>query len=399
MIRRSDRFDDGSEDRAVSLPQAEAKQRMGALREVLAEMTVPGELYEQLPDGKLHCYACGHECAIPEGKWGVCRVRYNDAGQLRVPHGYVGALACDPIEKKPFFHAFPSRDVVSFGMLGCDMRCGYCQNWVTSQALKDPNAISDAQQVTPDQLADLAVRYNAPVLATTYNEPLITSEWAVDVMTAAHQRGCVGAYISNGNATRRVLEYIQPWVQLYKVDLKSFQDREYRKLGGIFEHVKRTIRELHELGFWLEIVTLIVPGLNDSDAEISEMADFLVNISPDIPWHLTGFHSDYKMDDVGDTPVERLVSACEIGQRAGLRYVYAGNRPGRVGEHEHTRCPQCRSVVIERLGFHVLNNRLHEGHCPDCGQPIPGFWSNDCVIPQENMGEPRWLRRATVGQE
>lgn len=366
------------------------KAAMMSLKKVLGDLTEAAELYDKLDDGRLLCYACGHECKIPEGKTGVCRVRFNEGGRLFAPSGYVGALACDPIEKKPFYHALPGSDALSFGMLGCDLHCSYCQNWVTSQALRDPDAVSSAHVVTAEHLVDLALQHHAPVIATTYNEPLITSEWAVKVLEVAKAKGLIGAYVSNGNATERVLDYIKPYVQLYKVDLKSYRDREYRALGGQLPNVLRTIRQLHAKGFWVEIVTLVVPNLNDSDDELKAMADFLAGISPDLPWHLTAFHSDYKMSDTASTPTDRLISACEIGQAAGLRYVYAGNRPGMTGQWEHTRCPNCRGVVIQRHGFKVLANRLQSGCCPDCRSPIPGFWSHGCVIPQQGMGDPMW---------
>jgi len=356
---------------------------MPTLKKVLGEMTVEGELYERLDDGRLLCYACGHECKIPEGRPGVCRIRFNEGGRLMVPHGYVGGLACDPIEKKPFFHAFPGRDALSFGMLGCDMRCSYCQNWITSQALRDEQAIANAHPINADELVDMALRYDAPVIASTYNEPLITSEWAVDVFRRANAKGLVGAYISNGNGTRRVLEYLRPHADLYKIDLKSFRDKPYRQLGGQLPHVKRTIEQCVELGFWVEIVTLVVPGLNDDEGELREMAEFLVSISPDIPWHVTAFHADYKMDDTASTTASQLRRAAEIGADAGLRFVYAGNLPGRVDEWEDTRCPGCGTAVIERNGFVVRANHLDRGHCPTCDRAIPGFWGKDCHIPQQ----------------
>ncbi len=370
-----------------------AKARMESLRGVLGELTAEGELYETLEDGRLHCYACGHDCKIPEGRPGVCRVRYHEEGKLKVPRGYVGGLACDPIEKKPFFHAFPGHDALSFGMLGCDLHCSYCQNWVTSQALRDPSAVSNVHRLEPKELVDLAIRRGAPVVASTYNEPLITSEWAVEVMKPAVAKGLVGAYISNGNATEAVLDYLRPWVSLYKVDLKSFRDKPYRQLGGQLENVKRTIRQLHAKGFWVEIVTLVVPGLNDSKDELREMADFLVGVSPDLPWHVTAFHSDYKMPDTPATRIDQITEAAEIGEAAGLRYVYAGNRPGMTGRWEDTRCPDCGTAVIERTGFHVRGNHLVDGRCPTCERAIPGFWSTDCVVLQENMGQPHWLEQ------
>lgn len=363
ITRRTDRYEKSDDDQTP----------MQSLRVMLEEMTREGELCETLDDGRLHCYACGHDCKIPEGRSGVCRVRFNDHGKLMVPGGYVGALACDPIEKKPFFHAFPGRDALSFGMLGCDLHCGYCQNWVTSQALRDPHAVSLAQRITAEQLVDMAIRYDAPVIASTYNEPLITSEWAVEVFKVAKRKGLTCAYISNGNGTERVLEYLRPHVSLYKVDLKSFQDKRYRELGGQLPNVLRTIRQLHAMGFWVEIVTLVVPGFNDDEGELREMAEFIADISVDMPWHVTAFHTDYKMDAPG-TSARQLLRACEIGVEAGLRYVYAGNLPGALGQWEDTRCPQCGNVVVERTGFTVKAVRMRDGCCDKCGGRIAGFW-------------------------
>src|SRR5712692_8472495 len=294
---------------------------------------------------------------------------------LRVPWGYVGALQCDPIEKKPFFHAFPGTDALTFGMLGCDLHCGYCQNWVTSQALRDPGALTEPMDVTPGQLVDIAAREGASVVATSYNEPLITSEWAVEVFKEARPRGFTTAYISNGNATREVLEYIRPWTDLYKIDLKSFRDKNYRSLGGKLENIVNGIQMVHEMGFWLEIVTLIIPGFNDSDEELGDIARFLSGLSPSIPWHVTAFHKDYKMRDPDNTTPEILLRAARIGEAAGLQYIYAGNLPGRVGRYEDTRCPRCQASLIRRAGYRILEDRLTgRGTCFKCGQPIPGVW-------------------------
>ena len=262
------------------------------LQETLQGLAEPGELYERLPDGKLLCYACGHRCKIGEGREGICRVRFNRGGVLYVPKNYVGALALDPVEKKPFFHAYPGAKALSFGMLGCDYNCVFCQNWVTSQVLRDPMAMAPPEEITPKEFVALAVRSGAKIVTSTYNEPLITSEWAVDVFKEARKAGLVTSYVSNGNGTPEVLDYIRPWVDLYKVDLKSFNDKHYRELGGVLDNVLRTIRSLHEKGFWLEIVTLLIPGFNDSDEELKATADFLVSVSPFIPWHVTAFHKD-----------------------------------------------------------------------------------------------------------
>lgn len=344
------------------------------LGEQLARYTREGELYEKLPDQRVRCFACGHRCLIPPGREGICRVRFNEDGVLRVPHGYVGALQLDPVEKKPFFHALPGARALSFGMLGCDFHCGYCQNWLTSQALRDPTAVSAPQPITPAEIVRLALERGAPILTSTYNEPLITSEWAVAVFREAKQAGLVCSYVSNGNGTPEVLEYIRPWVSLYKVDLKSFRDGHYRELGGTLERVLWTVRALHQQGFWLEIVTLVIPGFNDSDAELAEIARFLVSVSPDIPWHVTAFHKDYKMTGPDDTGVGTLLRAAEIGAREGLRFVYAGNIPGAVGRWENTYCPGCGGLLIERYGYRILKNRIPDGNCPDCSRAIPGFW-------------------------
>ena len=225
-----------------------------------------------------------------------------------------------------------------------------CQNWVTSQALRDPGALTEPMDVSPQQLVDMARRQGASVVATSYNEPLITSEWAVEVFKAARPRGFTTAYISNGNATREVLEYIRPFTDLYKIDLKSFRDKNYRSLGGKLENIVNGIQMVHEMGFWLEIVTLIIPGFNDSDEELGDIASFLSGLSPSIPWHVTAFHKDYKMQDPDNTPVETLLRAARIGEAAGLHYIYAGNLPGRVGRYEDTRCPYCQATLIRRVG-------------------------------------------------
>lgn len=345
------------------------------LEQLLKDHTVEGELYEKLPDNKVRCYACGHECVIFDGKIGVCKVRFNEGGKLFVPRGYVGALQCDPIEKKPFFHALPGSDALSFGMLGCDYHCSYCQNWITSQTLRDPIAGVIPKFLTAEQLVSLAFRYGAPVVASTYNEPLITSEWAVEVFKVARSKGLKTAYISNGNATEGVLDYLRPWVDMYKVDLKGFNDKNYRKLGGKLQTVLDTIQMLHKKGFWLEIVTLTIPGFNDSDQELMDIAQFLASVSVDIPWHVTAFHQDYKMRDRDDTTAKTLVRAAEIGVKNGLRYIYAGNLPGRVGNFENTYCPNCKHLLIERYGYQILKNRLQNDSCPKCHSKIPGVWS------------------------
>ena len=349
---------------------------MATMRDIVYENVREGELYEKLDRDRVRCFACGHCCPIPDGQPGVCKVRYNRGGTLYVPWGYVGVVQCDPVEKKPFFHAYPGALAYSFGMLGCDLHCGYCQNWVTSQALRDPAAVAPPLRVTPDEMVLEASRLGAKVVVSTYNEPLITSEWAVAVFKEARAAGLLTAFVSNGNGTPQVLEYLRPWVDLYKVDLKSFDDRHYRQLGGRLEPILDTIRRLYDMEFWLEIVTLVVPGFNDAEDELKRLAEFLVSVSPDIPWHVTAFHKDYKMTNPENTSADTLVRAAEIGQRAGLRYVYAGNLPGQVGDLENTRCPDCQAILIERFGYLILGYHLTaNGCCPKCGSTIPGRWA------------------------
>ena len=349
-----------------------------SLAEVLDEMTAAGapELTEHLPADALRCFACGHRCLIKEGKRGICKVRFNEGGQLRVPVNYVGALQCDPTEKKPFFHALPGSDTLTFGMLGCDLHCAYCQNWLTSQVLRDDAAVSPPRAVTPERLVAMARAYGASMVGSSYNEPLITAEWAVEVFKKAKPEGFRTAFISNGNATPQVLDYIRPWTDCYKIDLKSMSDRNYRQLGGVVDNIIDTVKMVHERGFWEEIVTLVIPGFNDSEDELKRAADFIASVSPDIPWHVTAFHQDYKMTDNANTTAEQLIRACEIGREAGLRYVYAGNLPGRVGSWENTYCPSCDELLVERYGYLIRQMKVTPaGKCPSCGENIPGIWS------------------------
>ena len=350
---------------------------MPTLQEVLAARTreAAPELVESISGSRLRCYACGHQCPIPEGAMGVCKVRFVEGGRLRVPWGYVGGVQCDPVEKKPFFHAFPGSLAYSFGMLGCDLHCSYCQNWVTSQALRDPDAGAPPRDASPHALVQDALGQGARMLVSTYNEPLITAEWGVAIFREARAHGLVTGFVSNGNGTPRVLEYLRPHIALYKVDLKSFDDRHYRELGGRLQPILETIEWLHKAGVWVEIVTLLVPGFNDGDAELRGLTAFLARVSPLIPWHVTAFHQDYRMQDPANTTPAMLERAAEIGRDAGLRYIYAGNLPARVGELEHTHCHQCGERVIARYGYLIQEYRLTpDGRCPRCATAIPGRW-------------------------
>jgi pyruvate formate lyase activating enzyme len=350
---------------------------MASLLSILENKTAAGELYEPMDGGRIRCFACGHNCPIPDGAQGVCKVRFNRGGVLRVPFGYVSGLANDPIEKKPFFHVLPGSSALSFGMLGCDLHCSYCQNWVTSQALRDPEAGSSVYAISPQEIIRTAKKEGSRVVVSTYNEPLITAEWSVAIFKEARSAGLMTGFVSNGNATPRALDYLRPWLDMCKVDLKSFDDSRYRKLGGRLEPILNSIRRIHASGVWLEIVTLLVPGFNDLPDELTRLAEFISGVSPDIPWHVTAFHPDYRMTDPRRTSGADLLRAVEIGRRAGLQYVYAGNLPGLLEGLENTWCPQCRSLIVERRGYSIRGmNISKDGSCPSCGKDIPGRWAS-----------------------
>ncbi len=295
-----------------------------------------------------------------------------------VPFRYSAGLQNDPIEKKPFFHALPGSRAMSFGMLGCDFRCAYCQNWFTSQSLRDEASTVRAISITAGEICDMAQQEGSEVVVSTYNEPLITSEWAVEVFQEAKTRGLGTAYVSNGHGTPEVLEYLRPWIDLFKIDLKSFSEKEYRRLGGNLSAVLETIQAVHGMGIWLELVSLLIPGYNDSDEELAEMAGFIAGVSPAIPWHVTAYHPDYKMRDRERTPVDTLLRANRHGKEAGLQFVYSGNVPGQVKNTENTHCSNCQHLLVERRGFRVLSVNLKGENCPSCDVQVPGRWVNLC---------------------
>jgi pyruvate formate lyase activating enzyme len=351
---------------------------MTTLAETLDSLTVVGQFHDREDDDAVRCFACAHRCLIRPGKRGICKVRFNQDGVLRVPWGYVAALQSDPIEKKPFYHMLPASDALTFGMLGCDFHCSFCQNWLSSQALRDPAADAAGhyiRRISPEEIVALGAQAGAKIVASSYNEPLISTEWALAIFKVAIEAGLKCAYVSNGNATPEVLQSLAPYAAGFKIDLKSMQDRQYRRMGGVLQNVLDTIRLAHEMGFWVEVVTLIIPGMNDSIEELMEAGRFIASVSTDIPWHVTAFHPNYKVTQVGRTPAKTLLRAAEIGQEAGLKFVYAGNLPGRVSTYENTYCPSCNAPLIERLGYLITGYHLSdEGTCPQCGQSIPGIW-------------------------
>ncbi len=359
-----------------------------SVRDRLAGLTAKATLVRE-EGGKLRCLACGHRCLLAEGGQGVCRVRFVRGGELRAPWGYVASVAADPIEKKPFFHVLPGSTALSFGMLGCDLRCPYCQNWEISQTLRDAEADAWARPrpASPGGIVAAALEAGAKVVTSTYNEPLITAEWAAAVFAEARRAGLLTSFVSNGHATPEVLDYLRPLVDAYKVDLKGMREATYREVGGRLAVVLDALAGLVARGFWVEVVTLLVPGRNDSDEELRDAARFLGGLSPDLPWHVTAFHPDYRMGDVPGTPAASLLRAVEIGRGEGLRYVYAGNLPGGVGDAETTACPGCSERLVERRGFRVFALRIGpDGRCSRCGRSTPGIWSPGGRIALETPG-------------
>ena len=263
-----------TEMRARSRARCRTAKRESAMTtpaEILEQHTTKGELFEKLDRGRVHCFACAHRCTISEGESGICKMRINRGGTLRVPFGYVSGTQCDPIEKKPFFHVRPGSRAFSFGMLGCNLHCGYCQNWGTLQTLQDTRAYAPPQPVTADAIVNHACDEGAGIVVSTYNEPLITAEWSAAVFKQAKAAGLMTGFVSNGYGTPEVLKYLRPYLDLFKVDLKCYNDRHYRQFGGRLQPVLDTILSLHATGIWVEVVTLLVPGFNHSHEELTKL--------------------------------------------------------------------------------------------------------------------------------
>jgi pyruvate formate lyase activating enzyme len=325
--------------------------------------------------GTVVCTVCPHGCRLAEGKRGVCGVRFCREGKLNAPWDYTSGVAVDPLEKKPLFHVCPGSSVLSFGMLGCNLRCRFCQNWHISQAGRDEQAEALPRRTTPEQLADAASRAGSRWVAATYNEPVITAEWVVDVFRAAHSRSLRTCIVSNGFARPETVAWMIPWVDAANIDLKCFTEAGYRWLGGSLQPVLDTIRALWQGGVWVEVTTLVVPEFSDSPAEAQGIAGFLADVSPDLPWHVSAYHPDYLMSDgPAATPPATVERVCAAGRRAGLHYVYAGNLRG-LSSGEDTFCPGCQANLVARRGFGVLHCHVTEaGACPRCQARIAGLW-------------------------
>ncbi|MDI6792233.1 MAG: AmmeMemoRadiSam system radical SAM enzyme [bacterium] len=333
-------------------------------------MSKEAMLYEKLEDNQVRCNLCAHRCKICEGSLGICQVRQNRGGRLySLVYGKPVALNIDPIEKKPIFHLYPGSTSFSIATVGCNFRCGFCQNWNISQA-----SVSEGrgQFVEPQQIVDSAKEHGCQSISYTYTEPTIFFEYACDIARLAHAEGMANIFVTNGYMTAGALKTIAPYLDGANVDLKSFREDFYRRIckAGL-EPVLSSIRLMRELDIWVEVTTLVLPGQNDSKEELTQIAGFIADVGVEIPWHISRFHPDYKMTHLRSTPVDTLKLAIDIGKQAGLRYIYVGNVPGE--ESESTFCFDCGRLLIQRYGFAVLKNELSERRCPSCGATIDGI--------------------------
>lgn len=330
-------------------------------------------LYDRLENKKVRCLLCNHNCVITEGKTGICGVRENRSGILvSLVYGKVIASHCDPIEKKPLFHFIPGSRSYSIATVGCNFRCFFCQNADISQMPSDHNRIM-GQDMTPEEVVEDALNTRSASISYTYTEPTIYYELAVDTARLASSKGLKNVFVSNGYMTEQCLEDMSPDLHAANVDLKAFTDEFYKEqCGAKLEPVLRTLETMKRLGIWLEVTTLLIPGLNDSKEELKEIAQFLANLDTDIPWHISRFHPTYRLTDIPSTPPDTIQRARDLGYEAGLKYVYTGNLPGDEGEK--TFCHHCGELLIDRFGFTVTKNRIKENLCPECGSEIPGVW-------------------------
>ncbi len=330
-------------------------------------------LWEKLEQQKVHCFLCAHECKIAEAKFGVCGVRQNVRGTLNTMiYADVIAANVDAIEKKPLYHFLPGSRAYSIATIGCNFKCGFCQNWQISQAAAQEGYLSSGRETQPAKVVEQARKNECRSIAYTYTEPTIFFEYAFDVARLANEAGLYNVFVTNGYMTRRALDTIRPYLHAANVDLKSFRDDFYGKTcKARLQPVLDTISAMKSLGVWLEVTTLVIPGENDSDDELRHIAEFLAGVDPMIPWHVSGFHPDYEFTDHKATPLDTLRKAKEIGQQAGLNYIYLGN----VMEGGNTFCHSCHRQIITRHYMGLDVNQLRDGHCPHCGVSSAGVWS------------------------
>ena len=330
-------------------------------------------LYERLENDKVRCVLCSHNCLIKNGKKGLCGVRENRSGTLfSLVYGKVIANHCDPIEKKPLFHFLPGTHSYSIATVGCNFKCLFCQNADISQMPTDHDRIM-GQDMSPDRIVDEALSTRSATISYTYTEPTIFYELAVDTARLAVSKGIKNVFVSNGYMTAQCLQDIFPDLHAANVDLKAFSGKFYKEqCGAKLGPVLNTLETMKKMGVWLEVTTLLIPGLNDSTEELNEIARFLAGLDPNIPWHISRFHPTYHLTNIRSTPPDSIKRARDLGYEAGLKYVYTGNLPGDVGEK--TFCHNCHELLIDRVGFNVIQNKIKDELCPKCGIKIPGVW-------------------------
>jgi pyruvate formate lyase activating enzyme len=334
-------------------------------------------LYERMEGQRVRCGLCAHRCTIGEGQRGLCQVRENRAGVLySLVYGQLVSQALDPIEKKPLFHFYPASSAFSVATVGCNLRCAFCQNAEISQMPRDEGRVA-GRAVAAEAVVSAAQRQGSRSIAYTYTEPTIFAEYNYDIAQLAHRAGIANVYVTNGYMTTALLDLFTsptalPLLDAANVDLKSFRDAFYRQqCGATLQPVLDNLVLMKRRGVWVEVTTLLIPGLNDDEQELRELAQFIATaLGPETPWHVSRFHPDYRLTDRPPTPAATLHRAREIGLQAGLRYVYQGNLPG--GGGEDTACPHCGKVVIQRQVFTVLRNQAHGGVCVHCGGRVDG---------------------------
>jgi len=336
---------------------------------------LPAVLWRPGPDGSVRCDLCAHRCEIRPGQTGVCAVRRNDGGALVTLVGdRLAAAHVDPIEKKPFYHVLPGSRSFSLAAPGCNFRCDFCQNWSLSQAPRLTPCDLPGEPADADALVSAALQSGCATVAYTYTEPTVFFELAEAVGTRARAAGLKNLFVTNGYLTPETVARAAGFLDGANVDLKAFDDGTYRKVcGATLAGVLRGLDALLEAGVWVEVTTLLIPGVNDSPAEVEALARHLAGLSRDLPWHLSRFHPDFKRTGGRPTPAPTLERAREVGLAAGLRFVYVGNLPGNPSES--TRCPECDTIVVERAGFQVLEDRLASGRCPRCDTAVAGIWT------------------------
>ncbi|OPX28672.1 MAG: AmmeMemoRadiSam system radical SAM enzyme [Candidatus Omnitrophica bacterium 4484_171] len=328
--------------------------------------------YRKLDGGKVECYLCAHNCNIADSGFGICGVRQNIGGSLyTLCYGEAIAAHIDPIEKKPLYHFLPSSNSYSIATIGCNFKCGFCQNWQISQSTKKEHPLYKNKEFMPEDIVKEARENNCRSIAYTYTEPTIFFEYAYDTAKLAKEAGIYNVFVTNGYMSRDALDAISPYLDAANVDLKSFRDGFYKRIcKAHISPVLDSIRYMKKLGIWVEVTTLIVPGENDSEEELKDIARFIAGVDENIPWHISRFHPDYEFTQYSSTPLEVLRRAENVGKSAGLRYIYLGN----AAQETNTYCYNCGNPLVKRMYFSVLENNIRRGKCLYCGADIAGLW-------------------------